>query len=112
MSDDGFILAIYFNQPERVKCILELGKTPPDVRDNFAIQYACDLGYTKIVKMLLSYESVRNFDTDYLLTIAKQHNHEDIIKLLENVYKAKKRDLHGGVISTAPTTSPKKKLPK
>ena len=87
MSDDGYILAVYYNHPRLVKKILRNNPSSiVSIREDFAIRYACDYGYTEIVKLLVMYQcacmGIKQFN---LLNVAIQHNYTDIIKILQNI---------------------------
>uniref|UniRef100_A0A6C0C7Q6 Uncharacterized protein n=1 Tax=viral metagenome TaxID=1070528 RepID=A0A6C0C7Q6_9ZZZZ len=83
MSIDTFIIAVVRNKYDLVKKILENSDVLPNVKNNFAIKYACEYGYVEIVYILLKYACVDETDDNfYPFRMAEQRNYKDIISLL------------------------------
>lgn len=92
ISEDAFILSVYFNELDIMERILDDGDIEVTIRDNFALRYACDHGYTEIVRKLLEYPiQVQCDEGCYDPDLCKNHNflkiaksHDAIVELLES----------------------------
>jgi len=83
LNPDTFIITVVRNKVQLVSDVLKNSDVLPNIRNNFAIQYACEYGYTEMVKILLKYKCVdETVNDNYPIKIAEHRNYQDIIGLL------------------------------